>query len=61
MPKPKPIPTIEYKDFSLKIHSRYGQLDRVIKAQMELTYRCNLTVYIATPTPITHGSFSPAK
>ena len=42
MPEPRPIPTVEYRDFSLKIHTRYGQIDRVIKAQMELTYRCNL-------------------
>jgi len=38
----RPIPTVEYKDFSLKIHDRYGSLGRVIKAQMEITYRCNL-------------------
>lgn len=42
MPKPRTIPTVEYKDFSLKLHERYGQRDRVIKAQLEITYRCNL-------------------
>jgi len=61
MPKPKPIPTIEYKDFSLKIHSRYGQLDRVIKAQMELTYRCNLHCVHCYTDPYNTREFFPRE
>src|SRR6267143_1648469 len=37
-----PLPTIEYKEFSLKVHERAAETRRVIKAQMEITYRCNL-------------------
>lgn len=42
MPELRTIPSVEYKDFSLRLHDRFGQRDRVIKAQLELTYRCNL-------------------
>lgn len=42
MPELRTIPSVEYKDFSLRLHDRFGQCDRVIKAQLELTYRCNL-------------------
>ncbi len=42
MPEATRIPTIEYKDFSRKIYEHSLAQDRVIKAQMELTYRCNL-------------------
>ncbi len=42
MPDLRTIPSVEYKDFSLRLHDRFGQRDRVIKAQLELTYRCNL-------------------
>ena len=38
----KTVPTIQYRDFSLKVHERAADADRVIKAQVELTYRCNL-------------------
>jgi MoaA/NifB/PqqE/SkfB family radical SAM enzyme len=36
------LSTLQYKDFSLKVHQRAAQDHQVIKAQMELTYRCNL-------------------
>jgi MoaA/NifB/PqqE/SkfB family radical SAM enzyme len=36
------LPVIEYKDFSRKVFEHSLEHDRVIKAQMELTYRCNL-------------------
>ena len=42
MPESRPLPTVEYKDFSRRLHERYGQRNRVIKAQLEITYRCNL-------------------
>lgn len=32
----------QYKDFSSEIHAHAHEHDRVIKAQMEVTYRCNL-------------------
>jgi MoaA/NifB/PqqE/SkfB family radical SAM enzyme len=61
MPEPRPIPTVEYKDFSLKIHSRYDQLDRVIKAQMELTYRCNLHCVHCYTDPYNARKFFPRE
>ncbi len=42
MPEPKAIPTLQYKDFSLTVHNKAMETNRVVKAQMELTYRCNL-------------------
>jgi radical SAM protein with 4Fe4S-binding SPASM domain len=33
---------IEYKDFSLKIHTQAGEQRKVVNAQIELTYGCNL-------------------
>lgn len=33
---------MEYRDFSRRIHERAAAHERVIKAQLELTYRCNL-------------------
>jgi len=61
MPIPRPIPNVEYKDFSLKIHSRYGRLDRVIKAQMELTYRCNLHCVHCYTDPYNKREFFPRE
>ena len=40
--EPATLPTVQYGDFSLKVHERAHQQNRVIKAQLELTYRCNL-------------------
>lgn len=42
MSEPRSLPTIEYGEFSRRLHERYGERDRVIKAQLEVTYRCNL-------------------
>ena len=37
-----PIPMIEYKDFSLKVHNEAAEQGQVVNAQIELTYGCNL-------------------
>src|SRR5229473_3371233 len=37
-----PLPMIEYRDFSLKVHNEAGAKDRIVNAQIELTYGCNL-------------------
>lgn len=42
MPESHILPTMEYGDFSRRIHDRAAADRRVIKAQLELTYRCNL-------------------
>jgi len=36
------LPTLEYRDFSLKVHTQAGQPGRIVSAQIELTYGCNL-------------------
>ena len=37
-----PLPMIEYQDFSQQVHNRAGEHARVVNAQIELTYGCNL-------------------
>jgi radical SAM protein with 4Fe4S-binding SPASM domain len=36
------VSSVEYRDFSRKVHEQAIHQDRIIKAQLELTYRCNL-------------------
>jgi len=42
MSDPKPLATMQYGEFSRRAFDRAVQQDRIIKAQLELTYRCNL-------------------
>ena len=42
MPEPHAMRPLPYRDFSRGVHERAARADRVIKAQLELTYRCNL-------------------
>jgi MoaA/NifB/PqqE/SkfB family radical SAM enzyme len=42
MPDEKTISTIQYGAFSQRVHEQAAAHQRVIKAQLELTYRCNL-------------------
>ena len=37
-----PLPMVEYQDFSLKVHNEAGAHGKVVNAQIELTYGCNL-------------------
>src|SRR3989475_710278 len=37
-----PLPMVEYQDFSLKMHNEAGTQGRIVNAQIELTYGCNL-------------------
>src|SRR3989475_13284001 len=37
-----PIPMIEYKDFSLSVHTQAAEQNKLVTAQIELTYGCNL-------------------
>src|SRR3989454_4227138 len=55
------IPTVEYKDFSREVHERAFQSDRVIKAQMELTYRCNLHCVHCYTDPYNDREFFPRE
>ena len=42
MPEPRALATMQYGEFSRQAYDRAVQQDRIIKAQLELTYRCNL-------------------
>ncbi len=42
MGEPQFIPRVPYGTFSEQIHTRSTQHQQVVKAQLELTYRCNL-------------------
>ncbi len=42
MPDHRTLPTLQYRDFSRRLHEQAAVAHRVIKAQLELTYRCNL-------------------
>jgi len=35
-----PLPMIEYKDFSLRVHTQAVHTRTVVNAQIELTYGC---------------------
>src|SRR6058998_2074459 len=39
---PKPLPMIEYKEFSLNVHTHAAHTNTIVNAQIELTYGCNL-------------------
>ena len=61
MSEPQIIPTVEYKDFSLRLHERSWQRDQVIKAQMEITYRCNLHCVHCYTDPYNSRRFFPRE
>jgi sulfatase maturation enzyme AslB (radical SAM superfamily) len=56
-----PIPTVEYRDFSLQVHSRCRGLGGVIKAQVEVTYRCNLHCAHCYTDPYNAPEFLPRE
>ena len=55
------IPKIEYKDFSFKLHEQAERLDCVVKAQLELTYRCNLHCVHCYTDPYNAKEFFPRE
>ncbi len=61
MPESKTIPAVEYHDFSLKVHERASETRQVIKAQMEVTYRCNLHCVHCYTDPYNAREFFPRE
>jgi MoaA/NifB/PqqE/SkfB family radical SAM enzyme len=61
MGETRTLPTVAYRDFSLKLHERYRRLDRVIKAQLEVTYRCNLHCVHCYTDPYNKREFFPRE
>ena len=57
----KTIPTIQYGDFSQRVHERAAAQQRVIKAQLELTYRCNLHCRHCYTDPYNSKEFLPRE
>lgn len=61
MSNERTIQTIEYKDFSLKVHDQAALHGQVIKAQLELTYRCNLHCRHCYTDPYNSKEFFPRE
>ncbi|MBI5315449.1 MAG: radical SAM protein [Nitrospirae bacterium] len=61
MPDERTIPTIQYGDFSQRVHEQAAAQQRVIKAQLELTYRCNLHCRHCYTDPYNHKDFFPRE
>ena len=61
MPDLRTIPSVQYKDFSLRIHEQAADEDRVVKAQLELTYRCNLHCVHCYTDPYNMKEFFPRE
>jgi MoaA/NifB/PqqE/SkfB family radical SAM enzyme len=61
MPDERTIPTIQYGDFSQRVHEQASSQQRVIKAQLELTYRCNLHCRHCYTDPYNHKDFFPRE
>jgi len=55
------IPTIQYGAFSQRVHEQAAAHQRVIKAQLELTYRCNLHCRHCYTDPYNSKEFFPRE
>ena len=55
------IPTIQYGAFSQRVHEQAATQQRVIKAQLELTYRCNLHCRHCYTDPYNSKEFFPRE
>src|SRR6267143_1883265 len=55
------LPTMPYGQFSRQVYDRAVQQDRIIKAQLELTYRCNLHCRHCYTDPYNDKDFPPRE
>ena len=61
MPEPRPLSTMQYGEFSRQAYDRAVQQNRIIKAQLELTYRCNLHCRHCYTDPYNNPQFFPRE
>lgn len=61
MPDIRTLPAIEYGEFSRRVHDRSATTSRIIKAQLELTYRCNLHCRHCYTDPYNAKEFFPRE
>lgn len=55
------IPIVSYGTFSQRVHDRAAARHQVIKAQLELTYRCNLHCRHCYTDPYNNGIYFPRE
>ena len=61
MSNERTIPTLQYGAFSQRVHEQAAAHQRVIKAQLELTYRCNLHCRHCYTDPYNSKEFFPRE
>ncbi len=61
MSEPRVIPTVPYGAFSQKVHDWSSQHHHVVRAQLELTYRCNLRCRHCYTDPYIDVQFFPRE
>lgn len=61
MPDMRILRTLEYGEFSRRVHDQSAATSRVIKAQVELTYRCNLHCRHCYTDPYNAKEFAPRE